>query len=226
MNWAIYAAMERIPIGVAVTIEFAGPLGLADLALAQAPRPRLGRARRRRDPAAHQPVRRLGPRRRRRRARAAGGRRLGRLHPDLRAHGHAVPGRPRARDRDGRRRAAGRARRAGAGRQGPARARAARPGRRGRARLLGDPVLARARVAAADPRARVRGADVARARGRRAGGLRRPGPGARRGRPAWRSASSWPRAPARPPWTDRAGPRPTILRAACSTSRSRTSSPC
>ena len=29
MNWAIYAAMDRIPIGVAVTIEFAGPLGLA-----------------------------------------------------------------------------------------------------------------------------------------------------------------------------------------------------
>ena len=29
MNWAIYSAMERIPIGVAVTIEFAGPLGLA-----------------------------------------------------------------------------------------------------------------------------------------------------------------------------------------------------
>ena len=29
MNWAIYEAMERIPIGVAVTIEFAGPLGLA-----------------------------------------------------------------------------------------------------------------------------------------------------------------------------------------------------
>ena len=29
MNWAIYSAMDRIPIGVAVTIEFAGPLGLA-----------------------------------------------------------------------------------------------------------------------------------------------------------------------------------------------------
>jgi inner membrane transporter RhtA len=29
MNWAIYAAMDRIPIGVAVTIEFLGPLGLA-----------------------------------------------------------------------------------------------------------------------------------------------------------------------------------------------------
>jgi inner membrane transporter RhtA len=29
MNLAIYEAMDRIPIGVAVTIEFAGPLGLA-----------------------------------------------------------------------------------------------------------------------------------------------------------------------------------------------------
>jgi inner membrane transporter RhtA len=29
MNWAIYSAMDRIPLGVAVTIEFLGPLGLA-----------------------------------------------------------------------------------------------------------------------------------------------------------------------------------------------------
>ena len=37
MNWAIYEAMQRIPIGVAVTIEFAGPLGLA-VALSRRPR--------------------------------------------------------------------------------------------------------------------------------------------------------------------------------------------
>jgi inner membrane transporter RhtA len=37
MNWAIYSAMDRIPIGVAVTIEFAGPLGLA-VALSRRPR--------------------------------------------------------------------------------------------------------------------------------------------------------------------------------------------
>jgi inner membrane transporter RhtA len=36
MNWAIYSAMGRIPIGVAVTIEFAGPLGLA-VALSRKP---------------------------------------------------------------------------------------------------------------------------------------------------------------------------------------------
>ena len=84
MNWAIYEAMDRIPLGVAVTIEFAGPLGLAvvasrralDLlwvALAAAGILLLT-----------DPVRRLGPRQRRRRLRAAGGRRVGGLHPDLR----------------------------------------------------------------------------------------------------------------------------------------------
>jgi inner membrane transporter RhtA len=32
MNWAIYSAMDRIPLGAAVTIEFAGPMAVAVLA--------------------------------------------------------------------------------------------------------------------------------------------------------------------------------------------------
>ena len=64
------------------------------------------------------------------------------------------------------------------GRQRAAAARAARRPARGRARVLGAALLVRARGAAAAARARVRRADVARAGGRRAGGPRRARPGA------------------------------------------------
>ena len=87
MNWAIYEAMDRIPIGVAVTIEFAGPLGLAvalsrralDLvwvALAAAGILLLT------NPFGASDLDAAGVA-----LRAARGGRVGGLHPDLRAHG-------------------------------------------------------------------------------------------------------------------------------------------
>ncbi len=103
MNWAIYESMQRIPIGVAVTIEFAGPLGLAvalsrrafDLvwvALAAAGILLLT------NPFGASDLDGAGVAFALLRRRRVGG-----LHPDLRAHRDAVPGRPRAGDRDGRR---------------------------------------------------------------------------------------------------------------------------
>ena len=94
MNWSIYQSFARIPIGLAVTIEFVGPLTLAVLG-----------SRRPRDLVwvglAGLGVLLLGVRARRpelgrRRVRAAGRRRLGGVHPAERADRPPLAGRRRA----------------------------------------------------------------------------------------------------------------------------------
>ena len=141
MNWAIYQSFARIPLGLAVTIEFAGPLRARGRDVAARPRPGVGRPRGPRRRAAR--LRADRPRPGRRRLRTPRGRVLGGVHPAERADRTPL-GRPR-RTGDGER---GRLRAAGAAGHPGRRLRPARPadpaaGRGGRPAELGDPVRRR-----------------------------------------------------------------------------------
>ena len=161
MNGLFYLALERLPLGVTVTIEVLGPLVLSIVASRRRVGVAVGAARARRRRRARRG--RVGPTRSaRRRLRARRRGELGVLHPRVGAGRPRVPpaGRARARD-DGRRphRAPVRHRLGGCGAPAP---RTPRP-RRGRRRaLVDDPVRARAHRAPPPAGIRVRDPDESR----------------------------------------------------------------